>query len=242
MTAAEGACSQRATQCRRPSSLCEETLYILYQRRLDISGDSPLTGLQRRPKQKPIPVSPTAPLLHLRELSSGRDNPRLLSRRIELFEIGDDIVNLLWIFQAWKSHFGTGYLGLRILDVFAESCFIPRDSGIFVRGRIAEALNRSSLSPEEPVEHRADSIPGVLPNLVTRLALDENLLARSRILSVPRDDCDDSGSEHENKTAHPTVSMANKEYARANHNDYFANRLRSQNDSIALKDILAHQI
>src|SRR3984893_15866790 len=68
------------------------------------------------------PVSPAAPLLHLRELSSGRDNPRLLSRRIELFEVGDDIVNLLWIFQAWKSHFGTRYLGFRILDVFAESC------------------------------------------------------------------------------------------------------------------------
>jgi hypothetical protein len=41
------------------------------------------------------PISPTAPLRHLRELSQGRDNPRrLLSRRIELFEIGDDIVNL----------------------------------------------------------------------------------------------------------------------------------------------------
>src|SRR6202045_4353808 len=77
------------------------------------------------------PVSPTAPLLHLRELSSGRDDPRLLSRRVELFEIGDDIVNLLRIFQAWKGHFGTRYLGLRILDVFAESCFIPGDSGIF---------------------------------------------------------------------------------------------------------------
>jgi hypothetical protein len=33
--------------------------------------------------------------------------------------------------------------------------------------------------------------------------------------------------------------MANKEYARANRSDYFANRLRSQNDSFALKDILA---
>src|SRR6266436_9701570 len=124
------------------------------------------------------------PLLQLRELSSGRDNLRLLSRRVELFEIGDDVVNLLRIFQAWKSHFGTGYLGLRILDVFAESCFIPSDSGILVRGRIAEALNRSGLSPEEPVEHRADCVLCVLPNLVTRLALDENLLARSRILSI----------------------------------------------------------
>jgi len=77
--------------------------------------------------------------------------------------------------------------------------------------------------------------------LVTRLALDENLLARSRILGIPRDDCEDSGSEHENdnETAHPTISMADKEYARANHSDYFANWLRSQNDSIALKDILA---
>src|ERR1700724_1748850 len=83
------------------------------------------------------PVSPTAPLLHLRELSSGRDNPRLLSRRIELFEIGDDIVNLLRIFQAWKGHFCTRYLGLRILDVFAERCFMTRDSGILVRGRTA---------------------------------------------------------------------------------------------------------
>jgi hypothetical protein len=35
--------------------------------------------------------------------------------------------------------------------------------------------------------------------------------------------------------------MADKEYARANRSDYFADRLRSQNDSIALKDILAKQ-
>src|SRR5258705_11899622 len=75
------------------------------------------------------PISPTAPLLNLRELSSGRDNLRLLfSRRVKLFEIGDDIVNLLRIFQAWKNHLGARYPGLRILDVFAESCFIPGDS------------------------------------------------------------------------------------------------------------------
>src|ERR1700675_806563 len=156
------------------------------------------------------PVSPTAPLLHLRELSSGRDNPRLLSRRIELFEIGDDIVNLLRIFQAWKGHFGTRYLGLRILDVFAEGCFIPGDAGILVRGRIAVAFNHPGLSPKEPVEHRANCVLGVLPNLVTRLALDENLLARSRILGIPRDDCEDSGAEHENEneTAPPNLPMA----------------------------------
>src|SRR3981081_2370471 len=181
-----------------------------------------------------------APLRRLREPCSGRYNPRLLfSRRVELFEIGDDIVNLLRIFQAWKSHFGTGYLGLRILDVFAESCFIPSDSGILVRGRIAEALNHPSLSPEEPVEHGANCVLGVLPDLVTRLALDENLLARSRILGIPGSDCEDSGSEHENETAHPTVSMADKEYARANRSDYFDSRLHSQSDSIAHKDPLA---
>src|ERR1700682_6335369 len=133
------------------------------------------------------PASPTAPLLHLRELSSGRDNPRLLSRRVELFEIGDDIVNLLRIFQTWKSHFGAGYLGLRILDVFAESGFVPGDAGILVCGRIAVAFHHPGLSPEQPVEYRADGVPCVLPDLVTRLALDENLLARSRILGMPRE-------------------------------------------------------
>src|SRR6266403_5935714 len=123
------------------------------------------------------PISPTAPLLHLRELSSGRDNPRLpFSRRVELFEKGDDIVNLLRIFQAWKNHFGAGYLGLRILDVFAESCFIPGDSGILVRGRIAVTFNHPGLAPKEPVKHRADCVLCVLPDLMTRLALGEDLL------------------------------------------------------------------
>src|SRR6202041_3741720 len=160
---------------------------------------TPLSGNRRKATG---PVSPTAPLLHLRELSSGRDNPRLLSRRVELFEVGDDIVNLLRIFQAWKGHFCTRYLGLRILDVFAESCFIPGDSAILVRGRIAVAFNNRSLSPEEPVEHGANCVLGVLPDLVTRLALDENLLARSRVLGMPRDDRENSGSEHENEISH----------------------------------------
>jgi len=33
--------------------------------------------------------------------------------------------------------------------------------------------------------------------------------------------------------------MAHKEYARANRSKYFANRLRRQNDSVALRDLLA---
>jgi hypothetical protein len=36
--------------------------------------------------------------------------------------------------------------------------------------------------------------------------------------------------------------MVDKEYACANRSDYFANRLPTQKDSIALKDILANQI
>jgi hypothetical protein len=72
--------------------------------------------------------------------------------------------------------------------------------------------------------------------LVTRLALNENLLTRSRVLGIPRDDQEDSGSEHENETAHPTVSTADKEHTRANRSDHFANRLC--NDSIAQKDLL----
>jgi beta-xylosidase len=75
--------------------------------------------------------------------------------------------------------------------------------------------------------------------LVTRLALDENLLARSRILGIPRNDCEDSGSEHENQTAHPTFSMTDKEHAHANRSGYFVNRLRSRINSIAQKGLLA---
>jgi hypothetical protein len=63
---------------------------------------------------------------------------------------------------------------------------------------------------------------------VTRLALDENLLTRSSILGISRDDCEDFGSEHENETAHPTASIADKEYACENRSDYFDNWLRSQ--------------
>src|SRR6266481_168220 len=154
-------------------------------------------------------VSPTAPLLHLREFSSGRDGPRPLpfSRRVELFEIGDDIVNLLRIFQTRKSHFGAGYLGLWILDVFAEGGFIPGDSGIFVRGRIAVAFNHPGLSPEQPVEHRANGVLCVLPYLVTRLALNENLLARSRVLRISRGNREDCGPERENEPARPSVAV-----------------------------------
>jgi hypothetical protein len=53
--------------------------------------------------------------------------------------------------------------------------------------------------------------------------LDENLLAGSRILGIPWNDCEDSGSEHEDETAHPAVSMADKEFGRANRSDYLAN-------------------
>src|SRR5882757_11257266 len=84
---------------------------------------------------------------------------------------------------------------------------------------------RPGLSPEQPVEHRADCVLCVLPDLVTRLALGENLLARSSILGIAGDDCEDSGSEHENETAHPTASMADKEYARASRSSCLTKRL-----------------
>src|SRR5215204_6587534 len=115
-----------------------------------------------------------------------RCSPRFLpfSCRVELFEISDDIIDLLRIFQTWKNHLGAGYLGLRILDVFAESRFIPGDSGILVRGGIAVALDRPGLSPEQPVKQRANGILCVLANLVTRLALGEDLFSRSRVLRI----------------------------------------------------------
>jgi hypothetical protein len=40
--------------------------------------------------------------------------------------------------------------------------------------------------------------------------MDENPLARSRVLRISGGNREDSGSQRENETAHPTVSMADK--------------------------------
>src|SRR5438445_533756 len=84
----------------------------------------------------------SSPQLHLRLLSS----LYLLSRRVELLEIGDNIVDLLRILEARERHFGAAYLGHRILDVFAEGCFIPSDAGILVCSRVAVTCNRPGLA------------------------------------------------------------------------------------------------
>ena len=146
------------------------------------------------------------------------DNRRsvLFPYSVELFEIGDDIVDLLRILQPREDHFGAGDLGLGVLDIFAESSFIPGESGILVCGLVAEALNRTGPSPEQPVEHRANGVPGVLTNLVTRLALEKDLLAGSCILGISGGCDEESGSKHENETAHPTISMAAKQHGGAN--------------------------
>jgi len=59
--------------------------------------------------------------------------------------------------------------------------------------------------PEEPVEHWANGVLCVLPDLETRLAPDENLLTRSHVLAIARRNRDDSGPEQE--IAHPSVAV-----------------------------------
>jgi hypothetical protein len=127
----------------------------------------------------------------------------------------------------------TERLGLPVAEfaVIDHGCGVPPEHRASLFHSRGSGLHARAGHPGlffEPVEHRANGVLCVLPDLVTRLALDENLLARSRILGKAGENCEDSGSEHENETAHPTVSMADKEYARANRGDYFANWLRSK--------------
>ena len=85
----------------------------------------------------------------------------------------------------------------------------------------------------------------LIPRLASDTATSFSLILKKpsvvehSCLGTPTDDCEDFGSEHQNETAHPTVSMADNEYARANRSDYFANLLVGQIDLIALKDLFS---
>lgn len=53
---------------------------------------------------------------------------------IELLEKGEQVVGLLLILQAGIDHLGARDFRLGVLDVFAEGCLIPGDSGVLVGG------------------------------------------------------------------------------------------------------------
>src|ERR1700733_4013605 len=57
-------------------------------------------------------------------------------------EIGDDVVDIGLVRQAWKSHLGARHLGLGVLQIDFEGVGVPGDAGVFVGVRIVVAFNR----------------------------------------------------------------------------------------------------
>jgi hypothetical protein len=63
-----------------------------------------------------------------------------------LLEVCPQLVCLLLVLDAREYHFCTGYLALWVFYVFLECLFVPEDTRIFVRIRIAEIWNGASRS------------------------------------------------------------------------------------------------
>lgn len=57
-----------------------------------------------------------------------------LSVGVKLLEEGEDVVDFLVGFEAWKHHLGARDLYLRRLDVVSEGELIPQDAGVLVGG------------------------------------------------------------------------------------------------------------
>src|SRR5262245_21450758 len=93
-------------------------------------------------------------------VSAARRSDRSLDVTVgsELLEIRPQIVGLLRVLDAGKRHLGAGYHGLRGLDVFLESLFVPSDSRILVGVAVTKSFNRAGLAAVEPILRRADLV------------------------------------------------------------------------------------
>ena len=82
-----------------------------------------------------VSVQPSRPRLRG---AGGADRTYLLffPVGIELLEKGEQVVGHLLILQAGIDHLGARDFRLGILDVLAEGCFIPDDSGVLVGRRV----------------------------------------------------------------------------------------------------------
>src|SRR5262249_56260932 len=90
-------------------------------------------------------------------VSAARRSDRSLDVTVEseLLEIRPQIVGLLRVLDASKRHLGAGYHGLRGLDVFLESLFVPSDSRILVVFAVTKSFNPATLASLEPTLPRS---------------------------------------------------------------------------------------
>src|SRR3546814_1126764 len=69
-------------------------------------------------------------------------------RLIELVQVGDQILDLLFVLQSRIRHLGSGNLLPRILDVLREGLLVPGEVGVLVGGRVAVALRSEEHTSE----------------------------------------------------------------------------------------------
>src|SRR5579871_5770080 len=104
----------------------------------------------------------------------------LAAVRLELADIGPEVVDLLVILDTGEEHLGARDHAARVLDVFLELGLVPGDARILVGVAVIVARGRSRLAAVEAVELRPDAVLGALANLVAGHALLENAFAGLR--------------------------------------------------------------
>src|SRR5580704_3441150 len=102
--------------------------------------------------------------------------------QLVLVDIGPEIFDLGRVLDPTEGHPGARNHGLRIGDVGDELVVVPDDTGTLIGIGIIEARDAAGRAAVEAIERRPELDLGVLPDVVTRAALVERLLACCNIL------------------------------------------------------------
>ena len=102
--------------------------------------------------------------------------------RVELRDVGPQVVDLLFVLDAGEDHFGARNHALRILDVFLEYFSAPDNSRLLIRVRIVEIRRAAGMPAVQTIEFRTDLVLSAGPDRMTGLANGEDGLALLRVL------------------------------------------------------------
>src|SRR5258706_16054856 len=105
-----------------------------------------------------------------------------LSVLVVLLKKRPEIAGFLLVLDSGEYHLGTGNLRPGVLDVVLELGLVPGDAGILVGIRVGITLRRAGVAALEPVEFRADLVPGAFPDRVAGNAFIERSLSGRDVL------------------------------------------------------------
>src|SRR5690348_18396082 len=120
--------------------------------------------IYRRPNAGPARAfSARARAAALIGINSGRATALLLAAvRLELADIGPQVVRLLLVLDAGEEHLGARDLAARVLDVFLERRLAPGDARVLVGVAVIVAGRGPRLAAVEAGELRSDAVLGAL--------------------------------------------------------------------------------